>query len=636
MNLILQAIKSLFRKIDNKIDDIMKKVIPIPNSAKVGQYLFVKAVDKDGRPTEWDTKLPDTVHPNWHEFDAESKSYIINNPLRMDSDTEFKNIFGNGDYNNKINFSSVLQCNNDNYIALIFDFNLFGYLFTECRMAIGTNATGYGPIGVLKTYPIPHFGNTALLNVIGIDVDVDYSGDEEDYFCFCKYDGNKICAILPLDSFNPTTQSPYIYSIDIKSKIKIDPSYIPGYELDEDYELVAEIPSCDFYAYYDNSVVYRYNSESGDINYLESAHFTSGDNIMVIIDNTIYKAVFYSDYVCGNGDLYGDGYRKTNEDIYMNISNSSVAIALRRYSELIGANVKIYKSRTGIKYSISPDYLPGYNEMYENQIILDSDVLFDHYSLYPYNGFEAYINIGMDLFNISDSVKIEFNNNEYINRFTTKYYDRIIAVNEQDGIDITYYPKSGNIDIHVISDVIVEPITTRLKIYKLTNKHYKLDPNFLPNSNPLVLYAVRDNTYPQLYLNDSSYGDQALKAIMEGRQILIRTPNKDIVENASAALNNYNSALFSPVLTYHIPNYENDYLYLYYLRDEKNTLDLSAAGAGIVEIPIYGQLKLKLSKQYMECPIEHKTPEEYNIIINEAEASTVEELPDTTEEEEQT
>ena len=39
---------------------------------------------------------------------------------------------------------------------------------------------------------------------------------------------------------------------------------------------------------------------------------------------------------------------------------------------------------------------------------------------------------------------------------------------------------------------------------------------------------------------------------------------------------------------------------------------------------------------YMECPIEHKTPEEYSNIINEAEASTVEELPDTTEEEEQT
>jgi hypothetical protein len=36
---------------------------------------------------------------------------------------------------------------------------------------------------------------------------------------------------------------------------------------------------------------------------------------------------------------------------------------------------------------------------------------------------------------------------------------------------------------------------------------------------------------------------------------------------------------------------------------------------------------------YMECPIEHKTPEECSNIINEVEASTVEELPDTTEEE---
>ena len=134
---------------------------------------------------------------------------------------------------------------------------------------------------------------------------------------------------------------------------------------------------------------------------------------------------------------------------------------------------------------------------------------------------------------------------------------------------------------------------------------------------PLVLYATLDNEYPKMYLNDSAYGDEALEAILSGRQILVRTPNADMIgrPNAYVYTEKHNSALFSPVLTYHVPNYDNDYLYLFYLRDEKQTLDLSAAGLGVVQMPVYGQLKMKLSKKYMECPLEPKTPNEYGAIV---------------------
>ena len=49
MKLILQAIKALLRKIEKRLDAI----IPAPKSAAVGQMLVVKAVDENGKPTEW-------------------------------------------------------------------------------------------------------------------------------------------------------------------------------------------------------------------------------------------------------------------------------------------------------------------------------------------------------------------------------------------------------------------------------------------------------------------------------------------------------------------------------------------------------------------------------------------------------
>ena len=112
------------------------------------------------------------------------------------------------------------------------------------------------------------------------------------------------------------------------------------------------------------------------------------------------------------------------------------------------------------------------------------------------------------------------------------------------------------------------------------------------NLAPLVL----DATLTETYNADSKYGDEALEAILKGRQILVRTPNADG--------GNY-TRIFSPVYMYHIPNYENKYLYLFYLKDEKQTIDLTALGMGQIQMPIYGELKMRLSKKYNECPLKY-------------------------------
>lgn len=107
---------------------------------------------------------------------------------------------------------------------------------------------------------------------------------------------------------------------------------------------------------------------------------------------------------------------------------------------------------------------------------------------------------------------------------------------------------------------------------------------------PLVLYHENAGEYD----SNTDMGDKALEAILNGRQILVRVPNSD---------GKTYTAIFSPVLMYQLPNNESDYLYLFYLKDEKQNIDLSALGVGTVQIPIYGELQMKLSTTYHECPL---------------------------------
>lgn len=107
-------------------------------------------------------------------------------------------------------------------------------------------------------------------------------------------------------------------------------------------------------------------------------------------------------------------------------------------------------------------------------------------------------------------------------------------------------------------------------------------------SEPLVLCEDKAAEYEA----DASVGDKVLNAIMKGRQILVRVPNADG--------NNY-TVIYSPVYMYQLPNYMNEYLYLFYLKDEKQ--DLTDLIGFPVKMPVYGELKLKLSHTYNMTPL---------------------------------
>lgn len=99
-----------------------------------------------------------------------------------------------------------------------------------------------------------------------------------------------------------------------------------------------------------------------------------------------------------------------------------------------------------------------------------------------------------------------------------------------------------------------------------------------------------------VYLEDASYGDAALEAIKEGREILVKVPNAD---------GGKYTANYSPVYFKQLPNFENKYLYLFYLKDEKQDLSaLLGQPAGTVLMPTYGQLKMLLSQKYNSSPLE--------------------------------
>ena len=81
---------------------------------------------------------------------------------------------------------------------------------------------------------------------------------------------------------------------------------------------------------------------------------------------------------------------------------------------------------------------------------------------------------------------------------------------------------------------------------------------------------------------------------MNNRQVLVKIPNAD---------GGIYTAIYSPIYMYQLPKYMNEYLYVFYLKDEKQNIDLSAMGMGIIQMPIYGELKLKLSRTYNQTPL---------------------------------
>ena len=58
--------------------------IPVPTTAEVGQTIVVKAVDGNGKPTEWEpVTLPKQVQSDWNQNDSSAVDYVKNRPFYL-------------------------------------------------------------------------------------------------------------------------------------------------------------------------------------------------------------------------------------------------------------------------------------------------------------------------------------------------------------------------------------------------------------------------------------------------------------------------------------------------------------------------------------------------------------------------
>ena len=105
------------------------------------------------------------------------------------------------------------------------------------------------------------------------------------------------------------------------------------------------------------------------------------------------------------------------------------------------------------------------------------------------------------------------------------------------------------------------------------------------NTNEDNIYVIDSEAY--------TYGDDALNAILNGKQILIKVPNK----NANSLYSN-----FMPVLQYQLPNENNNYLTLFYLNDGIAENIMTAMTNGSFD-GVYGEITMLLSETYTECPL---------------------------------
>lgn len=117
----------------------------------------------------------------------------------------------------------------------------------------------------------------------------------------------------------------------------------------------------------------------------------------------------------------------------------------------------------------------------------------------------------------------------------------------------------------------------------------------MAEETPVIKPLILDANLSDYYGGNSEAGDKALEAIKSGRQILVRVPNADG--------GNY-TAIYCPIMMYQVP-LNGMYLYLFYLRDEKQDLSaLLGQPAGTVQMPTYGQFQMLLSKKYESNPLE--------------------------------
>jgi hypothetical protein len=258
----------------------------------------------------------------------------------------------------------------------------------------------------------------------------------------------------------------------------------------------------------------------------------------------------------------------SNPDWNQNDSNALDYIKNKPFEERIVPNILVEAERNNGSTLPSANFIFG-----EEYIIEYDDVRYSLVLTQQYDAYDSGYFTGFNLYNY-DSYKYEPTKADSSIPFLLS--EHIMRSKLSIGEEIT-------LALKVYAD---DSALHTIKIIKENVEVKTLDPKYLPDSVA--------NRKP--YIIDSeayTYGDDALAAILEGRQILIKVPNK----KESTLYSN-----FMPVLQYQLPDINNNYLSLFYLKDGIAENIMTAMQTGSFD-GVYGTIEMMLSKTYAECPL---------------------------------
>lgn len=164
-----------------------------------------------------------------------------------------------------------------------------------------------------------------------------------------------------------------------------------------------------------------------------------------------------------------------------------------------------------------------------------------------------------------------------------QYYVRVVRGYKNSLSATLYETLRDALDTSFSTSLVGWEVTFNKKVEEI----HKIDPKFLPEisgtSGPP--YVIDAEAY--------TYGDDALAAILAGRQIYVKVPS----QNPGGLYAN-----FMPVIQYQLPQSGNDYLTLIYLKDGLAQNIMAALQTGSFDA-VYGQIVMLLSQSYDDCPL---------------------------------
>lgn len=366
-------------------------------------------------------------------------------------------------------------------------------------------------------------------------------------------------------------------------------------------------------------------------NQQEGISFTYGNNLQLdFINGEKYRITIINDYIY-EGIADDEKIIYTVDNItyyaYKNFIKVPYFIAQLCSSTNRLSNLKIEHIAEGIM--VEKDYLNAMQSDYNIEDENDSryiankpvkedygyrtlmkDATFEYEKLSSYHA-DGFIN-GYCLLDSNDVIGDQFFTICYdngVNQYSFDGYSEEnarIRVNDREITGNTGSSSTGEGLLKILSDVSFY-VCIPQSIYEERNGDIKVSvyqkseandilvrSNNIPVSAPLVLDSSV-TTYEHLPF----VGDEALDAILNGRQILVKVPN---------ANNETIYANYMPVIQYQLPNVNNDFLTLIYLKDGLANNLVTALGAmmqgGQPDFSaVYGELNLKLSKTYTSSPL---------------------------------